>query len=291
MPRSECSGFTGDDRRLVSLELLGQAQEDAGSFVELAKPAESGRELAAVHGRRSRDTQPQADDPRRGGRVALHQRVVQVGEDPIEDGARRRDRQVVERKLGCVAVHRMEHRAATLDVEYTAAVERVEPHRIIAARGHEEVARHANAAEGDARSVPDFHHQDAERDGDTQATSEHVVEIRVAGIAVVDSVPREPELDEEPAPEHGRLVSGSLVGECVEVDEPALDVEAGMSERGDEQRGLVERNLALGAADDLGEPRHHVHGSTLPPPPADADRAPVASCAWKPRCAPRSSPG
>ena len=113
---------------------------------------------------------------------------------------------------------------------------------------HEEVTGHADAVELEPAATPDLEHDDAQRDRDAETAVEHVVEERVAGIAVVGRVAAEPsdtnsEVDSSPAENPARTRR-----ERVESREPGVDVEIGVGVRGDERaRPRRARSRAPGA--------------------------------------------
>ncbi len=157
---------------------------------------------------------------------------------------------------------------ASLARELGAVVERVEvaePPRAVGC-ANEEVTRHPDSFDGDAHATTDFDHDHAQRDRDAEATGEDVVEIGVAGVAVVDPVPGEAELDEQVAGERTRLRWGR-VGEIVESTDPGVDVEAGVGVGCDEQAGFTGRHRRLRSGQELGEPGRRIldrHGATVP---------------------------
>ena len=75
------------------------------------------------------------------------------------------------------------------EVEPGAVVEGVEPLARTAA--HQEVAGHADAVQLQPAPPPDLEHDDAEGDRDAEMAVEHVVEERVARVAVVGLVAAE----------------------------------------------------------------------------------------------------
>ena len=121
------------------------------------------------------------------------------------------------------------------------------------AAAHEEVPGHADAVQLQPAAATDLEHHDAERDRDAEVAVEHVVEERVARVAVVGLVAAEALGHEQQRRQlTGRAARGAR-RERVELREPRVDVEIGVRVRGDEQRGLVERDLGLRARHELGE--------------------------------------
>ena len=82
---------------------------------------------------------------------------------------------------------------------------------------------------------------------------EHVVEERVARVAVVGLVAAEALGHEQQRRQLAGRQPASAASERVELREARVDVEVGVRVRGDEQRGLVERDLGLRARHELGE--------------------------------------
>src|SRR5207253_2808738 len=137
--------------------------------------------------------------------------------------------------------------------------ERVEPDVGLAGRLHKEVAGHADAVDGNAAAAADFDHHDRQRDRDTQTPREDVVEIRVAGVGVVDRVSGKSAFAEQRAGHVGGGGPGHGVGELIELAEWPGDVEVGVGVLRDEERGLVERDLVRRSAHELGETLGRVH--------------------------------
>ena len=189
--------------------------------------------------------------------------MLQVAEHALQDRPRPDRHQELRAEAGVGVVLR-EQRRARGEVEAGAVVERVEPLARTAA--HEEVPGHPDAVQLEPAAPTDLEHDHAERDRDAEMAVEHVVEERVARVAVVGrrcrgsprtrtaaSTARRPR-----SPRHARR-------ERVELREAGVDVEVGVGVRGDEQRGLVERDLGLRARHELGEALGDVQGSTVAP--------------------------
>ena len=153
-------------------------------------------------------------------------------------------------------------------------MERVEPDVGLAGRLHQEVAGHADAVDGHAAASADFDHHDRQRDRDAQTPREDVVEIRVAGVGVVDRVAGEPAFAEQRAGDVGGGGPRHGVGKLIELAERPGEVEVGVGVLGDEERGLVERDLVRRPAHELGETLGRVHV-----PPVDFSVFSVASAA------------
>ena len=122
-----------------------------------------------------------------------------------------------------------------------------------------------------SRRRPDFDHEHAERDRYPEPAVEHVVEQRVAGIAVVDGVAREPAFLEQHAREPGGVGGVRAGGELVELAETGVEFEVGVRVRGDEERGPVEGEVGFGPGDERSELLGRLHPRTV----LAARRAPV----------------
>src|SRR5262249_10636187 len=99
-------------------------------------------------------------------------------------------------------------------------------------------------------------------DRDAGTPGEHVVEIRVARIAVVDGVPGETAFAEQCARDVGGGGARHVAGEAVQLGERNRKVEIGVRVLGDEQCGLVERDLVRWPPHELREALGRVH---IPP--------------------------
>ena len=154
---------------------------------------------------------------------------------------RRRLQQVDgERRL---ELHLLEQLAGARLVEAPPTVERVEPGVGLAGLLHKEVAGHPDAVDGDAEAPADLDHDDGQRDRDAETPREDVVEVRVAGVAVVDRVAGKPAFAEQRVPRRRRRRPRARCRQVIELAQRPGDVEVGVGVLGDEERGLVERDL------------------------------------------------
>src|SRR4051794_25521434 len=219
----------GPEPRSRGRRLLGAfAGKEARQHVELARrlgevsePAEQSREVAALTQRDARYPQAQAGHPYDGTRITLHQRVLEVGQHPFDDAAWAHRHQVLRTELRA-GVRLREELGAAGEIEPGAAVEGIEP--LSRATADQEVPGHTDSVHLESAPPTDLQHQDAQCDRDTEATIEHLVEQRVARIAVVGSVPREPFGDEQERCQLAARHAGACVRERVELGETRVDV-------------------------------------------------------------------
>src|SRR3954451_13944434 len=258
-----------EPRRRSARLLTALAREETGQHVELAcrlrelpEPAEEPGEITALAQRDPGDAQPQARHPHHRARVALQQRVLQVAEHPFDDRAST-DRHQELRPEPRAGVRGREQLGAAGQVEPRASVEGVEP---LPRRGaDEEVTRHADAVQLQAGAPSDLEHQHAQRDRDAEVPIEHVVEVRVARVAVVGRVAGEALGDEQMSRELAGRQPRGRCGERVEVAEAGVEIELRVRVRGDEECRFVERDLGLRAREQLREAIGEVQGSTVAP--------------------------
>ena len=147
----------------------------------------------------------------------------------------------------------LEERAATVGVQHQPAVEGIE---VGPGSGtDEEVPGHAHAVERDVETPADLDEHHAQRDRDAHAASQHLVEVRVAWIAVVGPVPGEGAADRGVTEQGSRDRLGVVrvrrregFGEPIDGPELGVDVD-GMVVCCDQQRREIEWHVARGKSD------------------------------------------
>jgi len=121
------------------------------------------------------------------------------------------------------------------------------------------VRRQADALDRQAHAPPHLHRDHRERDRDSQASSEHVIQKGVARIVVFLAVAAKAFLLEEkrsqpvqrtPSAEGART---GARGQIVEAGEPGLGLEVGILDAGDRQRGPAQVDLRVGPPQEVAE--------------------------------------
>ena len=258
--RAGCSGGLRGARGVPRLDVGSQAVELLGRLREVPDAPEHGCHLGALFHRDAWNAESQPQHPGGRCRGAVEQRALEVGQHALEDSRRRRGKEVL-RAERRVTLQLGEACRAAVGVESAPAIERVEP--LVAAGADDEVAGHPDPVERDPCASTHLDHEHAERDREPEVTVEHVVEVRVCRVAVVGRVPRESARAEQERRQRRRRRRARRDGKLVELREPRVDVETLVRVRGDQQRALVERDLRLRPAHDLGEPFGHVQGQTV----------------------------
>src|SRR3979490_647150 len=85
--RAQGDGVALHSVAFVAAELFRHRVQLGGGLAEPADAdaAEAGGEVTSLPGYEPRDTEAQSRRPRQGGRVATHERLLQVGEHAVED--------------------------------------------------------------------------------------------------------------------------------------------------------------------------------------------------------------
>src|SRR4051794_35688084 len=207
--------------------------------------------------------------PDRGEGCARPERVDEVGEHAGEHRARsdRVEVRVDERSAGVAALVQL---PCVVGGQDRTLMERVD---VRAVDANQEVPRHADAVQVETAAAADLDHEDAQGDREPEVPIEHDVEVRVARIAVVDGVAREPTRDEQLTRECDGVDGTDLGCERVERSQPRVHVD-GVIVRGDQQGGFVERNVVVGLLHDGDEALGDVHARTVPARRGGDARAP-----------------
>ena len=127
----------------------------------------------------------------------------------------------------------------------------------------QEMAGHPDTDERDTAATSDLYEEDGDRDRNTQAPIEHLVEVRVPGVVVRAVIPPNTQRLEH---EHTNCVDvglSQLGREGIEPVQLRRHIESGVGMGRDQQRSLIERNVNLPTCHEFSPSRRGLHGTRL----------------------------
>ena len=122
---------------------------------------------------------------------------------------------------------------------------------------------HPDTDKWDTTATCDLHEKHRDRDRDAAAAIEHLVEIRVPRVIVRPDVSPDAECLEYECTDRIHIGPPYLRREGIEPLELRVHVEGGVAVGRDQQRGLVERYVLLGAGHEFSPSRRVLHGKRL----------------------------